>query len=99
MSGVTYTGGPVLDDLVRSVAEAEEGTRNDALNRGAFLSGEFSESAGIDLATAMTRLSEAAERCGLGGDDGLERVADTIERAFADGDKQTEARPGSRRGR
>ena len=57
-----------LEDACTEVAETEEGSRNDELNRQAFRIGQLIGGDRLDEELARERLTEAAEACGLGFD-------------------------------
>ena len=70
-----------IDEEIAKVASTTTGSRNDALNRCAFVLGK----AGLDLSDATERLTAACRENGLLAEDGEQAVTDTITRAFADG--------------
>ena len=70
-----------LDDEIAKVASTTTGSRNDSLNRCAFLLGR----AGYNEAMVTERLTEACCENGLLAEDGEQLITDTITRAFADG--------------
>ena len=70
-----------IDEEIAKVASTTTGSRNDALNRCAFVLGK----AGLDLSDATERLTAACRENGLLAEEGEQAVTDTITRAFADG--------------
>jgi len=70
-----------MDQEVAKVASTTTGSRNDSLNRCAFLLGK----AGFDEVDVKERLKQACCENGLLQEDGEQLVTDTIFRAFADG--------------
>jgi len=78
-----------IDQEISKVASTTTGSRNDALNRCAFVLGK----AGFDVIEVTERLTEACRDNGLLADDGEQLVADTISRAFADGQAAAASNP------
>lgn len=72
----------VLEENANSVAEADSGTRNDALFSGAMKCASFIAGAGMDEQRVVQRFVEAATNCGLVDDDGERAVLATINSAF-----------------
>lgn len=70
-----------IDEEIAKVASTTTGSRNDALNRCAFVLGKED----FDEIKAIERLTAACRENGLLAEDGEQVVTDTITRAFADG--------------
>jgi hypothetical protein len=69
-----------IDEEIAKVASTTTGSRNDALNRCAFVLGKED----FDETKAIERLTAACRESDLLADDGEQLITDTITRAFAD---------------
>src|SRR5699024_8294272 len=70
----------VLAKAVRELRDAPEGTRNDTLNRWAFVLYGFADAECLDPDTVTGELAEAARRAGLGGEE-IARTLASAERS------------------
>jgi hypothetical protein len=77
-----------MADEVRTVAEAREGDRQNALYRAACAVGRFVAGGYIDRDDAIRELVTAARACGLYEDDGAEMIGRQIARGFAEGARE-----------
>jgi len=78
-----------IDEEIAKLASTTIGSRNDALNRCAFVLGKE----GFEETRAIERLTEACRENGLLAEDGEKLIADTISRAFADGQAAAASNP------
>jgi Bifunctional DNA primase/polymerase, N-terminal len=82
-----------LDRECKTVASAQPGTRNNALNAAAFSLFQLVAGGVLDEQEVRDRLFEAAQTCGLVKDDGAASVEATIESGAQAGRKQPRTRP------
>jgi Protein of unknown function (DUF3987)/Bifunctional DNA primase/polymerase, N-terminal len=81
----------VLNNAVKDVSGAT--LRNDALFFAAMKCASFGAGAGMDQTAVFLRLNEAAQKCGLTGDDGQASVWATIKSGFKVGQANPRAVP------
>ena len=74
-----------IDGELSNVATASHGTRNDALNRGAFALGQWVGGGSITEAEAREMLLDAADQSGIRHDDGQAQTLKTIDGGLAKG--------------
>lgn len=77
-----------IDKEIAKVADTSAGSRNDTLNRSAFILGR----AGHDEELVREGLLEACRKNGLLGEDGEQSILDTIARAYSDGQRAADER-------
>jgi putative DNA primase/helicase len=82
-----------LEEIVKTVARAVPGGRNDALFQAALKCSSLVAGAGMDEELALGLLEDAAAECGLIEDDGFEAVYATIKSAFRVGLQNPRAVP------
>lgn len=88
--GATVYGATVLRGEARVVAWAEEGERNETLNRCAYRIGRFVAGGEIEEGRAHTVLMDAAEACGLPSPEAARTIAGAL--VAAEGDPLTAPR-------
>lgn len=79
-----------VQDILQRLASATPGTRNDTLNKAAFLLGQLAETEGLTEADAQILLYDAALKCGLVAD-GSDAVISTIKSGFSKGVEKAHA--------
>jgi P4 family phage/plasmid primase-like protien len=85
--------GKVLQNKAKTVAEARDGGRNNAVFSAALQCGSFVAGAGMDESALAATLEAAADKCGLVEDDGPKQVLDTIRSGLQRGKQNPRAVP------